>query len=207
MPTLTIYAGINGAGKSTLYEFQRVMLKPGDLGVRVCPDDILTAFNGNWQEYSDINKSGRKALLLLKDCLEKKQTFNWEFTLITPFVIKQIKTAKLLGYTVNLNFIGVEKVEQSLERIDYRVSRGGHGIAKERVKLRFERQFDNIGEALGLVDNAIFYDNSVSMTIVATKVNGLLKVYSTDVTWPTKLKEHYNLYRQTLLAPPKNMGK
>lgn len=75
MPHLTIFAGINGAGKSTLYRFQNSIEQP-HLGTRVCPDEILQDFNGDWKNNADVYKSGKLTLQRLTECFEQKQTFN-----------------------------------------------------------------------------------------------------------------------------------
>ena len=193
MPTLTIFAGINGAGKSTLYRFQDSLKQP-HLGTRVCPDEILQDFNGDWKNHADVYKSGKLTLEKLTKCFKLKQTFNWELTLISYFTIQNIKLAKSLGYTISLNFIGVDNVEQSLKRIAERVKKGGHGIDKETVQHRFDHQFDNLPEALTLVDKAVFYDNKHTMKIVGVYCDKTLNFFNKNIPWVknvvAKIKKH-----------------
>ena len=82
MPTLTIFAGINGAGKSTLYKFQKTT-KVSDLGVRICPDEIVEEMGGDWTNFVDVVNSGKIAIRRIDDCIKNKQSFNWETTLIS----------------------------------------------------------------------------------------------------------------------------
>ena len=185
MPTLTIFAGINGAGKSTLYNFIKSS-KHYDLGKRICPDEILQDFNGDWTDQTHQIKSGLLALRQIRHCLKHNKSFNWETTVLGPTALKIIKQAKQQGYKVNLNFIGVQNVEQSLERIQKRVDEGGHGINDNVVKKRYNRQFDNIKEVCQQIDNTIFYDNTKNMQIVATYSNQSLLVFG-SVPWVCEL--------------------
>lgn len=179
MPTLTIFAGINGAGKSTLYSFQKG-INSDEFGTRVCPDEFLEEAHGDWKCYADVYDSGMVALKTISRCLEEKKSFNWETTLLTRFSIKNIKKAKELGYNVNLNFIGVEDVEQSLARIKHRVENGGHGVEEELVRARHRHQFNNLGEVLTLVDNAILYENKERIKIVGACYAGTLEIYDSS---------------------------
>lgn len=99
-----------------------------------------------------------------------------------------------MGYTISLNFIGVDNVEQSLKRISDRVKKGGHGIDKEIVERRFAHQFDNLPEALTLVDKAVFYDNKHTMKIVGVYCDRTLNFFNKSIPWVknvvAKIKKH-----------------
>lgn len=191
MPTLTIFAGMNGAGKSTLYNFQKSIFEP-NLGVRICPDEILQECNGDWQNYLHQIKSGKIAIKRINDCLENKTSFNWETTIMGPFAINLIERAKELGYTVNLNFLGVNKLDRTIKRIERRVEKGGHGIPEDLVRHRYAHQFDNIGKILTMVDRAIFYDNSSVLQIVGSYSNKTLRFYNTAISWTKEIANQYN---------------
>ncbi|MBE7074518.1 MAG: ATPase [Clostridiales bacterium] len=187
MPTLTIFAGINGAGKSTLYEYEKQKTGNKDFGKRVNPDEILLEFNGDWSATADQYKSGRIALQRIKVCLENKESFNWETTVLSYFAMQTIKLAKSLDYTINLFFIGVNNVQTSLSRINKRIKKGGHGIDKNLVISRFNHQYDNIQTVLKMVDKAIFYDNSLTMQIAATYVNDKFTYINLYYKWTEKI--------------------
>ena len=205
MPTLTIFAGINGAGKSTLYNFIKHS-KDYDLGIRICPDEILQDFNGDWEDQTHQIKSGLLALKQIRFCLKNNKSFNWETTIIGTTALKIIKQAKQQGYTVNLNFIGVQNVEQSLERIKKRVDEGGHGINDKVVKQRYNRQFDNLQEVCGLANNVIFYDNTKTMCIVGTYSNKSLLLFG-DQPWVSELEVLKNTHGQLVHFKLSNLFK
>lgn len=198
MPTLTIFAGINGAGKSTLYKFQKTT-KVSDLGVRICPDEIVEEMGGDWTNFVDIVNSGKIAIRRIDDCIKNKQSFNWETTLISRMFYQTVQRAKQQGFKVNINFIGVNDVELSLKRIQKRIKKGGHGVEEKIVRSRFKAQFDNIAEILELVDHAVFYDNSLVMQVVGTYHNGKLRMYNKTFKWTNIVENQYKDYNQQKL--------
>ena len=164
-PVLTMFAGINGSGKSTLYTLQQTKYH-ADMGIRICPDEILVENDGNWEDYKDVYASGRIAVNKINECIAKRQSFNWEFTLLSDYVLKVMHRAKEADYQIRLNFILVEDVEVSLKRIEDRVRKGGHGIPEDIVRSRFARQLINMEEALHLTDISVFFDNSDYLKVV-----------------------------------------
>lgn len=186
MPVLTLFAGINGAGKSTLYNFQKIDMK-NNLGERVCPDEILVENKGDWRNGADIYASGKIAINKIKSCIQNKQSFNWEFTIITNFVLDNIKAAKAAGFQVNLNFISVDDVKTSIERIKNRMSTGGHGIPDDIVNRRFDVQFANLATALKLVDSAVFYENAKHIKVVGVYYDKHLEFFETRKQWQNDL--------------------
>lgn len=164
-PVLTMFAGINGSGKSTLYTLQQSKYNV-DIGVRICPDDILTESGGDWKDYSDVYESGRVAHEKIDECIANKESFNWEFTLISNYVLKVLRRAKEAGYQLKLNFILVDDVDVALKRIEKRVQNGGHGIPEDVVRSRFARQLINMETALPMIDMSVFFDNDECLQVV-----------------------------------------
>ena len=188
--TLTIFAGINGAGKSTLYRF-KTSQEMGDLGVRICPDEILEDFGGDWSNRVDVFNSGKIAINEMEYCLKEGLSFNWETTIISPFFLRLAERAKICGYKIDLHFIGVDDVNQSLERIRKRVLSGGHGIDSNIVASRHKNQLNNMIEAFKYVDNAIFYDNSNTLKVVSVYFDKGLHIYNENFEWVRALKKQF----------------
>lgn len=164
-PVLTMFAGINGSGKSTLFNLQQAKYKV-DLGVRVCPDEILIENDGDWQDYGDVFASGRMACRKINQCINQRLSFNWEFTIISDYVLNVLKRAKDAGYQIRLNFILVDNVDIPLQRIANRVKNGGHGISEDMVRWRFKNQFMNMEKALPMLDIGVFFDNDEALQVV-----------------------------------------
>lgn len=190
MPTLTIFAGINGAGKSTLYRFQKTT-KIGELGVRICPDEILEENGGDWTNFSDILNSGKIAIRRIDECIKTKTSFNWETTLISRTFYNTVERAKKQGFTINVNFIGVKDYDLAMKRIAHRIKKGGHGVPADIVKYRYDAQFNNIADILDLVDNAVFYDNTRVLQVIGTYHNHKLRFYNKSIKWTKLIEQQY----------------
>ena len=182
MPTLTIFAGVNGAGKTSLYNEISKNMYAEDMGIRVCADEVLKALNLDWSNGEDQARSGKETAKLLRYCLDNRLSFNWELTIITPFILNKIKQAHALGYTINLYFIGVENVTLSLKRIKKRMLLGGHGVDEALVRTRHELQFDYLYEALQYVNCAFFYDNLNHIDLVGTYFSNNLEIID-ETSW------------------------
>ncbi len=185
---MTVFAGINGAGKSTLYRLQKLKGVQA-LGERICPDEILEDFHGDWQNVRDVNQSANIAIRKLHSCVNNRETFNWETTLITGFVIEFLRRAKQQGFKTSLNFIGVGDVEQSIDRVATRVAQGGHGVPEELIRRRHSLQFNNMAEVLGVVDSAMFYDNKENMSVVGIYVDKQMLYADPEVKWVQDIKK------------------
>jgi predicted ABC-type ATPase len=64
------------------------------------------------------------------------------------------------GYFVLLLFVGLTDVDLSIARVLTRVAEHGHDVPQERLRNRFPRTQRAISEAAGVVNAAIFTDNS-----------------------------------------------
>ena len=186
MPTLTLFVGVNGCGKTTLYNLEQKQCG-NDLGERINPDEILIGFGGDWRNYADQTKSGYIAIKKIASLLQEKKSFNWETTTFNRVLLKNIKIAKNLGYKINLNFVTVQSGDIAIQRISDRVKKGGHDIDPDLVKFRFSRRFEHLNEVLPYVDNAIFYDNTSIMKIVATYIDKRFTYIDKKVDWTRNL--------------------
>lgn len=174
-PTLVIFAGVNGSGKSTFYHSggwrdERI---PDNMR-RINPDDILREQGWDWSSRADQIKAGKIAIKRIEECLEKRWSFNQETTLSGHLSMRTIRRAHENGYRVFLYFIGVQTPAIALERIDHRVSAGGHDIDEASVQHRFRASIANLSKAVRLCEEAQIIDNTLSFKRIATWHNGTL---------------------------------
>ena len=73
---------------------------------RVNTDEIVKQF-GDWNNRSDVFKAGKQAVKKINDYLKNGITFNQETTLCGNNILKNIRKAKVLGYYVELHYVGV----------------------------------------------------------------------------------------------------
>ena len=157
MKIYTIIAGANGVGKTSLYQ---ILKSSDDLGERINIDEIVSE-KGSWMDKLLQIKGTRTAMSLLNKYIANDVTFHQETTLPGNVILKQVKKAKEKGFQIRLYFIGVESVDVSLQRVEKRVTKGGHGIDAALIKKRFEAMPEQLKAILPLCDTASFYDNTV----------------------------------------------
>ena len=148
------YCGTNGAGKSTLRSFNQDPVQ-----IVIDSDHIAMQINPQNPRLADID-AGRKAIGLFRFAIKQHIDFSMESTLSGNSIIQRMKTAKENGFYVHLNYIGVNSVEINLARVKARVKAGGHFIAEDIVKNRYQMSFDNLFLVLPYCDEIFIYDNS-----------------------------------------------
>lgn len=148
------YCGTNGSGKSTLRSFNQDAVQ-----IVIDSDHIAMQINPQNPRLADID-AGRKAISLFRFAIKQHIDFSMESTLSGNSIIQRMKTAKENGFYVHLNYIGVNSVEINLARVKARVKSGGHFIAEDVVKNRYQISLDNLFLVLPYCDEIFIYDNS-----------------------------------------------
>ena len=164
MKTYTIVAGVNGCGKSSLTGVLRTEIN--NLGKIIDVDKITVACGGN------VIEGGKQAVAMIEDCLEKEICFTQETTLSGIKTLNTIKRAIEKDYYIRLYYVGLDTMQESLQRIENRVKKGGHNINTEAVEKRFEKRFDDLLAVLPYCNEATFYDNDNGFVTVAKYKNG-----------------------------------
>lgn len=182
MKIYTIVGGINGAGKSSLSGVLKE--QRNDLGIIIDPDQI-SAQMGN-----DPYEGGKAALAKIDRCLEAGVNFTQETTLSGSLPRKVAKRAKERGYLIRLYYVGIDSVEDSIERIQNRVRRGGHDIPLEDIRRRYEKRIRSLEAILPYCDEAVFFDNDNGFIKVAEYRNGeIQQIGSRCPRWLAELKQ------------------
>lgn len=186
-----LFAGINGAGKSTLF---RSSLWNSSFDTesmpRVNSDEILKEQGGTWSSLHDQIEAGKAAVSLLRSYFEHGISFNQETTLTGRSIVKHIKQAKTLGYTIIMYYVGVENPEIAQTRIVHRIETGGHGVDPYVVAKRAVTSLDNLVEVAPFCDEVFLFDNTHLLTLVARLEENDLVQYDCDslcITWPDAL--------------------
>ncbi len=181
MKRYVIIAGVNGAGKSTLYRtinsFQNMN--------RVNTDEIVREI-GSWKNMDNLLQAGKIAVRKIAEYFDEGSSFNQETTLCGNSIIRNIDKAISLGYRVELHYVGLESVDIAKDRIDYRVSHGGHGIPATDVERRYIESFNQLARVIHKCDLAVLYDNSVNFKRFAIFEQG--KIVGLEKEIPTWFK-------------------
>jgi predicted ABC-type ATPase len=182
-PLAFVVAGHNGSGKSTLwYErmapvLQRPLINADRLIMSILPAPEDGGHLVSWaarmrdedERWQKLAQAGVVAFQRL--VTEQKMSFALEtvFSYWQPqpdgtvkSKIDVIENLRKDGYFVVLLFVGLANVEISIARVRQRKERGGHDVEKSKLRDRFPRTQQAIGQAALVADMTIMFDNSLT---------------------------------------------
>jgi predicted ABC-type ATPase len=154
MPRLIVVAGVNGSGKSTLTQKKRF----NKISV-IDPDAIAKEIDNNTSA-SARGEGGRAAIKRRREFVNADKSFVLETTLAGQSTYRLMRSAQTRGYRVELHYIYLTDANQSAERVNTRVSKGGHDIPKKDIIRRFQRSRDKFEDAALISDMVFVYDNT-----------------------------------------------
>ena len=155
---LYIISGCNGAGKTTA----SFNILPDLLNCKefVNADEIARGLSPFQPENVSI-EAGRLMLKRIDELINSNQDFSFETTLSTKSFINTIDVAKSKGYYVTLIFFWLESIELAKDRVQKRVSEGGHNIEPNVIERRYKAGIKNLFKLyFQKVDSLLIYDNS-----------------------------------------------
>lgn len=155
---LYIISGCNGAGKATA----SFNILPDLLNCKefVNADEIARGLSPFQPEKVSI-EAGRLMLKRIDELIDSNQDFSFETTLSTKSFINTIDNAKSKGYYVTLIFFWLESIQLAKDRVQKRVSEGGHNIEPNVIDRRYKAGIKNLFKLyFDKVDSLLIYDNS-----------------------------------------------
>jgi len=179
MPYLYIIGGPNGAGKTTA-------------AFSLLPDTFETIEFVNADEIargiSPLNPeavsfhAGRIMLGRIKELLSNNSSLAFETTLSGLSYQKLIGQAKRSGYKIVLFFVYLNNYKLAKERVNFRVSKGGHNIPSDVIERRYKKGLLNFNSYAAMADNWYIYDNSgAGYLLVAKSIGNKREIYNFDV--------------------------
>ncbi|CAN5340010.1 zeta toxin family protein [soil metagenome] len=106
-------------------------------------------------------EAGKLMLQRLRDLANGRKSFSFETTLATRFYANWISGLKRKGFEFHLVFLWLESPELACERVQNRVTRGGHNIPKNIIYRRYFKGLRNFFKLYQpIADSWAFYDNS-----------------------------------------------
>ncbi len=158
MPNLIVISGPNGAGKSTLAPH---LLRDAFGIVEYVNADTLAQGLSAFAPENAAFDAGRIMIKRLNELASQQKDFAFETTLASRFYVRWLRTLQLTGYRVHLIYLGLNKPELALERVNERVRLGGHNIPQDVIQRRYERGLWNLFELyLPIVDSWQLFDAS-----------------------------------------------
>ena len=154
---IIIIAGPNGAGKTT---FAREYL-PVEVGITTFINaDLIAAGLSPFAPELAARRAGRLMLEEIDRCATAGISFAFETTLAGKGYLRRIAAWQLMGYHVKLIFLRLNSADDAIQRVQLRVSQGGHSIPVPVIQRRFalglanfERAYRPAVDAWQLIDN------------------------------------------------------
>lgn len=179
------YCGTNGAGKTTLRGFNKDTVQ-----IVIDSDHIAMEINPQNPRLADL-EAGRKAIELFKFALKNQVSFSMESTLSGKSILNRMKQAKEKGFSLRLNYIGVNDPDINVRRVKARVKAGGHFIDEQTIRQRFEMSRKNLITALSFCDEVLIYDNSAEIPEVVFHIENyqITQIANNLVSWCENLRD------------------
>jgi predicted ABC-type ATPase len=155
---IIIIAGPNGAGKTT---FAGEFLPNEAACVTFINVDLIAAGLSPFAPEQMAVRAGRLMLEEIRRRVRLGDSFAFETTLSGRSYARLIPVWKGAGYRVKLLFLSLPSAELALARVAARVAQGGHAVAEDVVRRRFDsglRQFHEVYRLI--VDSWVLFDNS-----------------------------------------------
>lgn len=141
MPSLYIIAGPNGAGKTTL--IKRFAPKRLALLDFINADEIARGLSPLAPERAQI-EAGRLVLGRFQQFVREGRDFVLETTLSGRGYRRHFNEARHSGYDIQLDFLLLPDVQDSIQRVVDRVERGGHNVPLADLQRRFKVSVQNL---------------------------------------------------------------
>ena len=157
-PVLYIVAGPNGSGKSLFSN-------------RLTISDF-EVFDGDKHMAALVKKypeTGSEALwpFINENIFEKQKqevlaariNYAFETNFSSPDPMKTAREFKSAGYDTHLVFMGLNSLEECIQRVDYRVQRGGHKVSEKSIRYNYEFGYRNLYKHFIEFDFVTLFDN------------------------------------------------
>ena len=155
MKRYVILAGVNGAGKSTLFSILTSLSEMEKINL----DEIVREI-GDWRDIHAVVEAGKIVVRRMNNYFIEGVSFSQETTLCGKSILGNIQKAKMLGYSIEMHYVGVDSADTAKLRVKNRVEHGGHGIADEDVERRYVESLKSLKIVLPQCDLAAIYDNT-----------------------------------------------
>ncbi|MEV4884116.1 zeta toxin family protein [Chitinophaga ginsengisegetis] len=160
MPKLFIVAGPNGAGKS-LFSAE---LTATDFEV-FDGDKHMTRLKAKYPETGSDALENFVNEEIFKTAKQKAITARGNFAFETNFSAEDplysMRAFKAAGYQVHLVFMGMNTVEECIQRVSIRVKAGGHKVPEDAIIHNFKTGYANLYAFFKEFDSVTLYDNSI----------------------------------------------
>ncbi len=155
---ILIIAGPNGAGKTT---FAKEFLPNEADCLHFVNADLIAAGLSPFKPEAVAMRAGKLMLKTIDEHIRKQESFVFETTLAGKIYARKISQWQAMGYHVSLLFLRLQNIEIAIDRVAERVKQGGHYIAEDVIRRRYQLGWFNFQNLyMPLVDAWAVYDNN-----------------------------------------------
>ncbi len=155
---ILIIAGPNGAGKTT---FAKEFLPNEADCLHFVNADLIAAGLSPFKPEAVAMRAGKLMLKTIDEHIRKQESFVFETTLAGKIYARKISQWQAMGYHVSLLFLRLQNIEIAIDRVAERVKQGGHYIAEDVIRRRYQLVWFNFQNLyMPLVDAWAVYDNN-----------------------------------------------
>jgi predicted ABC-type ATPase len=159
MPKVVVLAGPNGAGKSAAAP---AVLRNALLVNEFVNADTIAAGLSAFSPEAVAVTAGRVMLERIRKLARERRDFAFETTLASRTFAPWLRKLQSQGYRFHLIYLWLPTVELAVARVAERVRRGGHAVADDIVRRRYDRSLINFfGIYAGFADSWLMVNNSV----------------------------------------------
>ena len=191
MPRLYILAGPNGTGKTTYYTtalseifietqlaFLNIDLLTKELG-GFTPENFAHAEMIYRERITSLVKS--QSDFMIESNLAKSSDYDW------------LENMAKAGYDIVLYFLCTDDINIHIRRVQQRVIEGGHDIAVEIIKHRYQMALTYLKGKLQLFKEVYLIDNSTDEAIIAAQITdeGLIEFSVSRYRWVNEILHLY----------------
>lgn len=159
------------------------------------PDNIAQENFGDWNSPEVVLKAAQYSTELRYKCLEEERDFVFETVFSSDEKLSFLRKAHDEGFFIRFFFVCTSSPEINVSRIAKRFIEGGHEVPISKIISRYYKSILNASEAIGFVDRAYVYDNSIEnelpRLLYRTTQGKLFKKYLDDIPeWAEELLIH-----------------
>jgi len=162
-PRLFIVAGPNGSGKSLFSkELTESDFEVFDGDKHMTQLTKMFPETGSEALWSHINDN-----LFLEEkqkAIKSQLNYAFETNFSTAEPMASAYEFKSKGYEIHLVFMGLNSLEESIQRVAQRVRVGGHKVSEESIKYNYEHGFKNLYKYFKEFTSVTLFDNAIADT-------------------------------------------
>jgi predicted ABC-type ATPase len=184
MPNLYIIAGHNGAGKSTSgrellpNQAQNLSIFDGDVVYsQKLKEAYLTIKVHKYAVQQADEETVEEFARLTNEAIENQNDFAYEGHFSNESSWITIRTFRDKGYVINMVFLGLENLELSIDRVNWRVKKGGFLVPTYAIHHNYFGNLRFLNQNFDMLDNLTIWDTSSGVPEILLVISNHQKEY------------------------------